>query len=142
MSDPASAGWIVRDATLEDLESVLEFIQPFVDRQLVLPRTPEEMTKLLLNGFLATDDQEEIVGFAAIEIYSQKLAEVQCLCVLERARNQGLGRRLVRHCVERAKQRHIRELMAITASDKLFQDCGFDYSLPDQKKALFLQTRD
>jgi hypothetical protein len=32
--------------------------------------------------------------------------------------------------------------MAITASDAFFQSCGFDYTLPSLKRAVFLQTRD
>lgn len=137
---PPSARPVVREARADDLQAVLEFIQPFVDRQQVLPRTPEEMAKLLLNGFVA-EAEGRITGFAAIEIYSKKLAEVQCLAVDELFQRQGVGRELVHHCVDRARREQVRELMAITASDKLFHDCGFDYSLPDQKKAVFIQTR-
>jgi amino-acid N-acetyltransferase len=31
--------------------------------------------------------------------------------------------------------------MAISSSDKFLQNLGFDYSLPDQKRALFYQLR-
>jgi amino-acid N-acetyltransferase len=33
------------------------------------------------------------------------------------------------------------EILAISTSDKLFEKLGFDYSLPDQKRALFYQLR-
>ena len=33
------------------------------------------------------------------------------------------------------------EVMAISSSEKFLQDLGFDYSLPDQKRALFCQLR-
>jgi hypothetical protein len=32
--------------------------------------------------------------------------------------------------------------MAITSSDEFFRSCGFDFTLPGEKKALFMLTRD
>jgi hypothetical protein len=32
--------------------------------------------------------------------------------------------------------------MAITSADDFFHRCGFDFTLPGEKKALFLQTRE
>jgi amino-acid N-acetyltransferase len=32
--------------------------------------------------------------------------------------------------------------MAITSTDEFFRACGFDFTLPGEKKALFIQTRD
>ena len=34
------------------------------------------------------------------------------------------------------------EVMAVTSNDAFFTGCGFDFTLPGEKKALFLQTRD
>ena len=42
-------------------------------------------------------------------------------------------------CVERAKRENVVELMAITASEKLFSEVGFQYTLPDLKRALFVK---
>jgi amino-acid N-acetyltransferase len=83
-----------------------------------------------------------MVGFAAIEIYSRKMAEIQSLAVSPALQGQGVGTKLVQRCVDRAQAEGILELMAITASEKLFRGVGFDYSLPNQKRALFMQTRD
>ena len=74
--------------------------------------------------------------------YSRKLAEIQALAVLSSLQGKGVGSELVRRCVGRARAEGVLELMAITASDNLFRNVGFDYSLPNQKRALFLQTRD
>ena len=80
------------------------------------------------------------MGFAAVEIYSRKLAEVQCLAVREGYQNQGLGKQLVDACVNRAREEQVFELLAITSSDEFLRSCGFDYSLPDQRRALFMRT--
>ena len=83
-----------------------------------------------------------IVGFAALEIYSPKMSEIRSLAVAPDFRGGGVGRRLVQQCVERAQERQVLEVMAITSNDEFFQRCGFDFTLPGEKKALFLQTRD
>ncbi|MCH7727839.1 MAG: GNAT family N-acetyltransferase [Planctomycetes bacterium] len=130
----------IRSATPDDIEQVETLIGPFVEQRMLLPRTQEELAKLIPNGFVAECDGE-VVGFAAVEIYSQRLAELQCMAVAKRLHGRGIGRRLVECCVQRAREQGVFELMAITASEAMFRSCGFDYSLPDQKRALFIQTR-
>jgi amino-acid N-acetyltransferase len=67
---------------------------------------------------------------------------VRSLAVSERMQGKGVGRMLVNACVERARDHQILEVMAITSSDTFFMACGFDYTLPGEKRALFIQTRD
>jgi amino-acid N-acetyltransferase len=99
------------------------------------------MEHLMKHAFIARS-KRKIVGFAAVEIYSRKLAEIQCLAVHPDFQDIGIGRRLVKLCVARAKDRGILEVMAISASENLFRSCGFDYSLPYQKRALFVQPQE
>ena len=83
-----------------------------------------------------------VVGFAAVEIYSGKLAEIQCLAVSPAVQGQGIGRQLVRGCVDVARQQGVKELMAISATEAMFVACGFHYSLPNQKRALFISPQE
>ena len=122
------------------MAAVTKLLKPLVERRLLLRRTASETAALLTTGFVA-EHQQEIIGFASVEIYSKKLAEIQCLAVQEAHRRHGLGSLLVRHCVELARQRGVMEVMAISSSDTFLQSLGFDYSLPEQKRALFYQLR-
>lgn len=125
-------------ATHDDLERVLIFLKPFMSGRDLLPRTSIEMELLLKHAFIAVV-QNQIVGFAAVEIYSKKLAEIQCLAVTAEFRRRGVGRKLVEMCIQRARDQKVVEVMAISSSDDMFRACGFDYSLPNQKRALFIQ---
>jgi amino-acid N-acetyltransferase len=127
----------IRPSLPEDHHIIAGFLQPFMEARVLLTRTEEEIAKLAINGFLAQSDGV-VVGFAAVEPYSRKLAELQCLAVAGGYRRQGIGRRLIQHCILRARELGIYELMAITSSEEPFRDCGFDYSLPLQKRALFV----
>lgn len=131
----------VRASTMADLEDIYEFIQPFVDAGRLLPRTVDELEGLIPTGFVALVE-DEVVGFVALEIYSRKLAEVRSLCVSSEFRGQGIGKRLTLACVDLARRQKVFEVMAITSTDDFFRSCGFDFTLPGEKKALFLLTRD
>ena len=89
-------------ASAQQLPRISVFLESFFEQRLLLRRSADELGKLAENGFAAFED-DECVGFAAIEIYSRKLAEIQCLAVAETQRGRGLGRQLVERCVERAR---------------------------------------
>ncbi len=130
----------IRPAQERDLDSVFELLRPFVEQRKVLRRTRAETAALLTTGFVA-EIKGEVIGFSAVEIYSKKLSEIQCLTVREQYQGQGIGGALVTHCVELARARGVMEVMAISSSEKFLHDLGFNYALPDQKRALFYQLR-
>ena len=131
----------IRAACPDDAVDVLEYLEPFVVAQQILPRSAREMDVLVENAFLAHRDGQ-IVGFAAIEIYSLKLAEIQCLAVNTEMRGLGIGKELVNRCVTVARNKGILEVMAISSSGDFLKTCGFDYTLPHQKRALFYRPGD
>ena len=137
---PATGSVIVRRAGAADVSAVNALLKPFVQQRKLLKRTRAEMEALVPSGFVAVAG-DQVVGFAAVEIYSRKLAEIQCLAVAPEFQRHGLGSQLVRQCVELARQRGVMEVMAISSSDHFLHKLGFDYSLPDQKRALFCQLR-
>ena len=76
------------DSCQDDLEEVQNFLQPFMDRKELLQRTSIEMQLLLKHAFLCRADGK-LVGFSALEIYSKKLGEIQCLAVASAFRRKG-----------------------------------------------------
>jgi amino-acid N-acetyltransferase len=140
MSDP-DVDVVIRPATADDLGAVEELIAPFVDQGRLLPRTTDELSDLFATGFVALLDGR-IVGFATLEVYSRKFSEIRSLCVARDFQHHGIGSKLVHACVELARERRIFEVMVISSEEHFFLGCGFDFTLPGEKKALFMQTRD
>ncbi|NNJ25383.1 GNAT family N-acetyltransferase [Alienimonas chondri] len=146
---PASPTF-VRPAVSADVPAVHAFIRPFVATGRLLERTMDELEELMPTGFVALDpglsasesEDGRVVGFASLEIYSPKLAEIRSLAVADVYRGRGVGKELVARCVALARERNVLEVMAVTSSEAFFGSCGFDFTLPGEKKALFLQTRD
>ena len=132
---------VIRPATQHDLSELTSVVDHFVRANRLLPRTVDELQELLPTGFVATHNGR-IVGFAALEVYSPKLAEIRSLAVMEEMQGHGIGKHLVDECIRLAQSRRILEVMAVTSSDDFFRSCGFEYTLPGEKKALFIQTRE
>ncbi|WP_419581413.1 GNAT family N-acetyltransferase [Stieleria magnilauensis] len=158
----------LRQALPSDAAAIHALLRPFVMQRLLLSRTHAELIELTRHGFVAMVDEvseapapdipspsdptpsdevtpeepaQRCVGFSAVEVYSPKLAELQCLAVHPDYQRFGVGKRLVQMCVDRARDLGIMEIMAISSSDRFLENCGFHYSLPDQKRALFQQLR-
>lgn len=131
---------LITRAIEQDVDEAHRFLQQFVDQGFLLARTKEELRSLAITAFIARMD-ERVVGFSAVEIYSKKLAELQCMAVCSSVQRRGVGGRLVNQCVKLAKSEGVLELMAISASSDFLQSCGFDYSLPQQKRALFIEPQ-
>jgi amino-acid N-acetyltransferase len=129
---------VVRSARAGDAEAIAALIAPFVEAGKLLPRTATEIRDLIPTGFVA-EQEGKIVGFTALEIYSAKLAEIRSLAVTPDQQGAGLGKQLVAACVELAGRRNILEVMVVTSSEEFFRSCGFDFTLPGEKKALFMQ---
>lgn len=129
----------VRPVQDDEQAAVRTLLQPHVEQRKLLRRTIDELETLLPNGFVAVCDAG-IVGFATLEVYSRKLAEIRALVVADGQQGKGIGQLLVRACLERARERDIMEVMAISSAEKFFASCGFDFTLPDEKKAFFVQT--
>lgn len=141
MPDLNSSAIQVRHAEIGDAQALSEFITPFVSEGKLLPRTVDELMGLIPHCFLA-EFEGRIIACAALEIYSPKLAEVRSLAVSTEFQRTGIGKRLVTTCVELARSKNVLEVMAVTSSEDFFKSCGFDFTLPGEKKALFVRTRD
>lgn len=145
---PPESTVLIRPARADDIPQIARLIEPFVQEGLLLRRTYDELDELLPHFFVAVTDEGDdlgagrIIGCAALEIYSPKLAEIRSLAVSAEAQGRGVGKKLVEACIQRAREHGIFEVMAITASEGFFQSCGFDYTLPNLKRALFYQTRE
>ncbi len=143
MQPAVAPSFVIRRAHFDDIEPIQVLLQPFIEQRKLLRRMKAELILLMANGYVAevteASGTTKLVGFAAVEIYSRKLSEIQCLAVADGYQGMGIGSALVQACVERAREKGILEVMAISASEEFLRKLGFDYSLPEQKRALFYQ---
>ena len=130
----------LRLARREDVDAIRALIEPHVTSGRLLRRATEEI-EFLLPTFVVAELDGMVVGCAALEIYSSRLAEVRSLAVTDALQGMGLGRRLVEACVKIARERQVMEVMAITSNDAFFRAVGFDFTLANERKALFIDPQ-
>jgi len=94
-----TANVTIRRARPGESEAIARFIRPFVEDGKLLDRTYEELEHWIDNLFIA-DREGEIVGCAALEVYSRKLAEIRSLAVAPSVQGTGVGKQLVNACVQ------------------------------------------
>jgi amino-acid N-acetyltransferase len=126
----------VRQATSADVHSIHLCLDPFVHEGKILPRALSELHDMI-GQYIVAEMHGKIVGCVVLEVYSKKLCEIRSLAVHKDAQGAGIGKKLVQACLQRAKQDSILEVMAVTSSEHFFKSCGFDFTLPGEKKALF-----
>jgi amino-acid N-acetyltransferase len=100
---------------------------------------PEHLVQRHLPGlpsFFVASVSGRIIGCCALQIYSKRLAEVRSLAVHPDFQDQGVASLLVKACVERGRERGVRELFAVTSETSFFGRLGFA-TFRREKTAMF-----
>ena len=67
----------------------------------------------------------QVIGCCALEVYSERLAEVRSLAVAKEQQGKGIGTALIERCLEEAKTKGVYEVLTITSALPLFEKHGF-----------------
>lgn len=128
---------MIRSAKPGDISTIFKLVNQEARHGKILPRTRHNIKKEIATFFVA-EEEKQIVGCVQLDIYSKKLAEIRSLVVDKKFRSNGIGSALLRACLKYAKQKGIREVLAVTADIPYFKKHGFKTVL-DEKFALFWQ---
>lgn len=109
---------VIRKATEADIEQVRALIRQYPE-VLMQDHLPEP------GAFFVAEEQRKIIGCCALEIYSQRLAEIRSLAVVKEFQGKGIATALVERCLEAAKGKGVYEVLAITGANSLFGKHGF-----------------
>lgn len=119
----------IRQACEEDIPELVEMINGFAARNLMLPRTPEAILKTLPDWLVAVERDENgaesLLGCGALVALTAELAEVRSLAVHERGQGKGVGSLVVENLVALAKAREFSQVCALTLREEFFQRLGF-----------------
>ena len=121
----------IRPAGNDDMADIRALIRTFPQHlvQRNLPRAP---------SFFVARVGGKLVGCCALQVYSKRLAEVRSLAVHPDFQDRGLASDLVERCTQRARERGVRELFAVTSQTSFFARLGFA-TFRREKTAMFLE---
>ena len=114
----------LRKAEERDVQPLLDLINGYAQRNLLLRRT-EESLRARLADFLVAEHGGEVVGGGALTELGPGLGEVRSLAVREDQAGHGVGRRIVEALLARAADSGFTEILALTRRVPFFEALGF-----------------
>jgi GNAT superfamily N-acetyltransferase len=94
-AEPASQlRFTVRKAAMRDIPAILDLINGYAARGVMLPRTEFELSETI-RDFSVAILGSRLLGCGALHFYSPSVAEIRSLAVSGEAKTHGVGRKLV-----------------------------------------------
>lgn len=114
----------IRKAKLSDSESIHKLVNFYAKKGLMLARSRSSIYEYIRN-YSVMESDSEVVGIGSLTILWSDLAEIRTLAVKESFSGQGVGKKLVEHFLEEAKELGIKKVFTLTYQDGFFAKCGF-----------------
>jgi amino-acid N-acetyltransferase len=115
---------VARKAGMRDIAPLLELINSYAARGIMLARTEFEISENI-RDFLVIYSNDRLMGCGALHFYSPVVGEIRSLAVAEDAKIRGVGRLLVEHLLIEARQFELGAVFAFTYVDAFFRKVGF-----------------
>jgi amino-acid N-acetyltransferase len=115
---------LIRKATMDDVDDMLQLIQHFADQGLMLPRTLRSLYEHL-QCFTVAVSGGRVVGTAGLHILWRDLAEIRSLAVHPMCQGQGIGKMLVQRLTSEAEALGIAQVLSLTYQTAFFEKLGF-----------------
>ena len=114
----------LRKATMSDIHPLLDLINDYAAKGIMLPRTEFELSENIRDFTLAFSGGR-LAGCGALHFYSPVSGEVRSLAVLPDAKQRGIGRAVVEELEREARRFGLHSIFAFTYVDGFFRKLGF-----------------
>jgi amino-acid N-acetyltransferase len=114
----------IRKATMRDIHDLLELINDYAAKGIMLPRTEFEMSENIRDFVLAFSG-DKLVGCGALHFYSPTSGEVRSLAVDPNSKSRGVGRAIVEVLEQEARDCGLHSIFAFTYVSRFFEKLGF-----------------
>ncbi|GAB4491548.1 MAG: N-acetyltransferase [Thermodesulfovibrionales bacterium] len=114
----------IRKAAIADVKDIHKLVNEFARKEQMIPRAVNELYENV-RDFYVCEDGGKISGVCALHILWEDLAEIRSLAVRRENRNRGIGKRLVKKCIEEAKALGIGRVFVLTYQRDFFLKLGF-----------------
>jgi amino-acid N-acetyltransferase len=115
---------MIRKAKIEDIKKIQAIINAFAKKDLMLPRSLNELYENL-RDFWVAQENNRIIGCCALHISWDDLSEIKSLAVEKSRHNKGIGRKLVGACISEAKELGAKKVFVLTYRSDFFKKLGF-----------------
>jgi amino-acid N-acetyltransferase len=114
----------IRKARMSDIPALLQLINDYAARGIMLPRTEFELSENI-RDFTVLYSGIRLVACGALHFYTPTSGEVRSLAVMPGIQHQGLGRRIVAALEAEAVENELHAIFAFTYVAEFFITQGF-----------------
>ncbi len=107
------------------MPAIAGLIASFASRQLMLPRSQNELYDTVRDFIIAEIEPGGLAGCAAVHVATDRIAELKALAVAGSAQRRGVGRALVAACFAEARRLGLERLFCLTYQIDFFAKLGF-----------------
>ena len=100
---------LIRKASLTDSETIYDLVNYYANKGLMLSRSRSSIYEYIRN-YSVMEINGQVVGIGALSIFWSDLAEIRTLAVKKSFLRQGIGKKLVEHFIEEAKELGIKNI--------------------------------
>jgi len=136
----------IHRATIEDVNGILELIEP-LEKQGVLVKRSREALEIEINNFFVIKRDHQIIACGALYPFDENdSGELACLAVSPSYSGQGRGNKLFKHICSTARKNGLKNLYTLTTqTSHWFRERGFNKttldSLPVAKQVVYNYQR-
>ena len=113
-----------------------DIVKEEVENGIILFRSNNEIATNIRSYTIALKDNN-IIGYGALHIHTDSLAEIRSLVVSKDFQGQGVGKKIVQALLSEAKELNLKDIFTLTYKEDFFKKLGFRVipkeSLPEQK---------
>ena len=115
----------IRPAKTRDVAAIRSIAEPLIEKRILLGKELVELFESI-QEFVVAELDGEVVGFGALHVMWEDLAEVRTLAVAEHAKRKGIGAAMLSELLGRAEQLGIKRVFCLTFEVDFFKANGFD----------------
>ena len=135
----------IRFMNQQDIPAVLSVMQPFIEKEILLPRNYENLLENL-SDYIVYEIDGGIRACGALHDYGDGQAEILGIAVDSSFSNLGIGPKIIEFLIQQAKSKKIKTIFIITTkTSDWFESLGFTSdtidSIPLKRKKLWNPKR-
>ena len=114
----------IRPARTTDVRAITAVAAPLVEKRILLGKELVELYESI-QEFVVAEEDGEILGFGALHVMWEDLAEVRTLAVREDVKGKGVGKKILTELMNRAEDLGVHRVFCLTFEVEFFQSQGF-----------------
>ncbi|SBS73156.1 amino-acid N-acetyltransferase [uncultured Microbacterium sp.] len=116
--------FVVRPARTGDVRGILEILDPWVQRRILLGKEPVTLFESV-QEFVVAEADGKLIGCGALHVMWEDLGEIRTLIVIEDWLQHGVGGAIVARLEENARALGLSRLFCLTFEVEFFTRRGF-----------------